>query len=217
VGLQPVALPHAQGWRGECANNRDQFGERRRARIIECLEVVRLGQPAQAGHVAALYVTQASTDASAILEAPTAKQLVLHFVRNVGRSDLNKAWELRSVSKYVSIVEGDTPARRLTQPRSLLTNWARAFLRRIGPTRSRVLKWAPRDICPRLTVLPAHRVPDRRQNLRVKVVVGHGRPISDGNGTRRDVDDYVLDVLPRSDQSVQTIGKVFIFPQCGHS
>src|SRR5262245_22125366 len=44
-------------------------------------------------YVAALYVAKASTDPEAILEAPTAKQLILHFVRNVGRSDLNKAWD----------------------------------------------------------------------------------------------------------------------------
>jgi hypothetical protein len=44
-------------------------------------------------YVAALYVTQASTDANAILGAPTAKQLILHFVRSVGHSDLAKAWD----------------------------------------------------------------------------------------------------------------------------
>ena len=44
-------------------------------------------------YVAALYVTQASTDANAILGAPSAKQFILHFVRNVSRSDLTKAWD----------------------------------------------------------------------------------------------------------------------------
>ena len=44
-------------------------------------------------YVAGLYVTKPSADPDAILGAPAAKQLVLHFVRNVGRSDLNKAWE----------------------------------------------------------------------------------------------------------------------------
>ena len=44
-------------------------------------------------YVAALYVAKASTDPEAILSAPTAKQLNLHFVRSVGRSDLNKAWD----------------------------------------------------------------------------------------------------------------------------
>lgn len=44
-------------------------------------------------YVAALYVAQASTDANAILGAPSAKQLILHFVRGVGRSDLTKAWD----------------------------------------------------------------------------------------------------------------------------
>ena len=44
-------------------------------------------------YVAALYVTQPSTDANAILGSSTAKQLVLHFVRSVGRSDLTKAWD----------------------------------------------------------------------------------------------------------------------------
>ena len=44
-------------------------------------------------YVAALYVAKASTDPNAILGASTAKQLILHFVRSVGRSDLNKAWD----------------------------------------------------------------------------------------------------------------------------
>src|SRR5262249_2213993 len=44
-------------------------------------------------YVAGLYVAKPSTDPSAILGAPTAKRLVLHFVRAVGRSDLNKAWD----------------------------------------------------------------------------------------------------------------------------
>ena len=44
-------------------------------------------------YVAALYVTKSSTDSDAILAAPPPKQLTLHFVRGVGRSDLNKAWD----------------------------------------------------------------------------------------------------------------------------
>ena len=44
-------------------------------------------------YVAALYVAKPSTDGDAILAASTPKQLVLHFVRSVGRSDLNKAWD----------------------------------------------------------------------------------------------------------------------------
>jgi chalcone isomerase-like protein len=44
-------------------------------------------------YVAALYVTKPASDGDAILGAPGTKQLILHFVRNVGRSDLNKAWE----------------------------------------------------------------------------------------------------------------------------
>ena len=44
-------------------------------------------------YVAALYVASASTDASAILASKTPKALVLHFVRDVGGADLNKAWE----------------------------------------------------------------------------------------------------------------------------
>ena len=44
-------------------------------------------------YVAALYVAKASTDPNAILGASTAKRLILHFVRSVGRSDLNKAWD----------------------------------------------------------------------------------------------------------------------------
>ena len=44
-------------------------------------------------YVAALYVAKPSTDADAILAASAPKQLVLHFVRNAGRSDLSKAWD----------------------------------------------------------------------------------------------------------------------------
>jgi hypothetical protein len=44
-------------------------------------------------YVAGLYVAKPSPDPAAILAAPAPKQLILHFVRNVGRSDLNKAWE----------------------------------------------------------------------------------------------------------------------------
>src|SRR5215813_4362946 len=44
-------------------------------------------------YVAALYVVKPSNDATAILESNTPKELILHFVRNVSASDLNKAWE----------------------------------------------------------------------------------------------------------------------------
>ena len=44
-------------------------------------------------YVAALYVAQPTQDANAVLAASAPKQLVLQFVRDVGRSDLNKGWE----------------------------------------------------------------------------------------------------------------------------
>jgi len=44
-------------------------------------------------YVAALYVAQPTKDANAVLAASAPKQLVLQFVRDVGRSDLNKGWE----------------------------------------------------------------------------------------------------------------------------
>ena len=44
-------------------------------------------------YVAGLYVAQPSTDPAAILGSPAPKELVLHFVRNVGASDLRKAWD----------------------------------------------------------------------------------------------------------------------------
>ena len=44
-------------------------------------------------YVAALYTATASSDPDAILGSTSSKQLVLHFVRNVGAADLNKAWE----------------------------------------------------------------------------------------------------------------------------
>ncbi len=44
-------------------------------------------------YVAALYVAQTSEDANAILKSSPPKELILHFVRDVGRSDLNKGWQ----------------------------------------------------------------------------------------------------------------------------
>jgi len=44
-------------------------------------------------YVAALYVAQTSTDANAILKSNAPKELVLHFVRDVGRADLSKGWD----------------------------------------------------------------------------------------------------------------------------
>jgi hypothetical protein len=44
-------------------------------------------------YVAALYTAKATSDPNAILGSNTPKQLVLHFVRDVGAADLNKAWD----------------------------------------------------------------------------------------------------------------------------
>ena len=44
-------------------------------------------------YVAALYVTQTSRDAGTILNSNTPKELVLHFVRDVDRADVNKGWQ----------------------------------------------------------------------------------------------------------------------------
>lgn len=44
-------------------------------------------------YVAALYVAQPSRDGNAIVKANAPKELVLHFVRDVGRSDLAKGWD----------------------------------------------------------------------------------------------------------------------------
>jgi hypothetical protein len=43
--------------------------------------------------VAALYTVKATSDSNAILASNSPTLLVLHFVRNVGASDLTKAWE----------------------------------------------------------------------------------------------------------------------------
>jgi hypothetical protein len=43
-------------------------------------------------YVAALYVPKASGDPATILRTDTAKQIILHFVRNVGVGDLRKGW-----------------------------------------------------------------------------------------------------------------------------
>jgi hypothetical protein len=44
-------------------------------------------------YVAALYLPQTSSDPNAILKANAPKELVLHFVRDVGRADLVKGWD----------------------------------------------------------------------------------------------------------------------------
>jgi hypothetical protein len=44
-------------------------------------------------YVAALYVAQTSADSDAILKSNAPKQLILHFVRDVGRADLGKGWD----------------------------------------------------------------------------------------------------------------------------
>lgn len=44
-------------------------------------------------YVAALYTAKATSDPNAILGSNTPKQLFLHFVRDVGAADLNKAWD----------------------------------------------------------------------------------------------------------------------------
>jgi hypothetical protein len=71
-------------------------------------------------YVAALYVAQASTDANAILGAATPKQLTLHFVRNVGRSDLAKAWD----EGFAANAAGQLPALkdRLEKFKSMMTD-----------------------------------------------------------------------------------------------
>lgn len=43
-------------------------------------------------YVAALYVAKTSSDANAILGAAAPYQLILHFVRNVGATDIDKGW-----------------------------------------------------------------------------------------------------------------------------
>jgi hypothetical protein len=44
-------------------------------------------------YVAALYVAKVSSDAHALLVSNTPKELILHFVHNVGDDDLKKGWE----------------------------------------------------------------------------------------------------------------------------
>ena len=44
-------------------------------------------------YVAALYVAQMSRDAKIILDSSMPKQLILHFVRDVDRADVNKGWQ----------------------------------------------------------------------------------------------------------------------------
>lgn len=44
-------------------------------------------------YVAALYVAQISGDGNAILKANAPKELILHFVRDVGGADLSRGWD----------------------------------------------------------------------------------------------------------------------------
>jgi hypothetical protein len=44
-------------------------------------------------YIAGLYVADRSGDPQAILQSPAPKRLVLHFLRNVGSSDLTEAWD----------------------------------------------------------------------------------------------------------------------------
>jgi hypothetical protein len=44
-------------------------------------------------YVAALYVAATSSDPNAILKSDAPKELILHFVRDVGRADLSKGWD----------------------------------------------------------------------------------------------------------------------------
>lgn len=44
-------------------------------------------------YVAALYVTQTSRDSGTILNSNTPKEIILHFVRDVDRADVNKGWQ----------------------------------------------------------------------------------------------------------------------------
>ncbi|NJN40666.1 MAG: hypothetical protein HC807_07365 [Gammaproteobacteria bacterium] len=57
-------------------------------------------------YVAALYVAQTSTDAAAILKSNAPMQLVLQFVRDVGRSDLVKGWD----EGFENNARGELPA-----------------------------------------------------------------------------------------------------------
>ena len=71
-------------------------------------------------YVAALYITKTSTDANSILGASAPKQLVLHFVRSVGRSDLTKAWD----EGFAANAEGQLSAlkERIEKLKSLMTD-----------------------------------------------------------------------------------------------
>jgi hypothetical protein len=71
-------------------------------------------------YVAALYVAQPSTDANAILASDTPKQLVLHFVRDVGSADLKKAWD----EGFANNVKAQLPAlkERIEQFKGWMTN-----------------------------------------------------------------------------------------------
>jgi len=44
-------------------------------------------------YVAGLYLTRTSTDAGAILDSKTPKELILHFVRDVDSGDLSDGWD----------------------------------------------------------------------------------------------------------------------------
>ncbi|BBD08515.1 chalcone isomerase family protein [Desulfovibrio ferrophilus] len=43
-------------------------------------------------YVGGLYLPEAMTDGQQVLQSDTQRQVVMHFLRNVGREDLNEAW-----------------------------------------------------------------------------------------------------------------------------
>ena len=64
-------------------------------------------------YVAALYVAKPSNDGNAILGSNTPKELILHFVRDVTASDLNKVWQ----------EEFDKQASAFKDPLATLKGW----------------------------------------------------------------------------------------------
>jgi hypothetical protein len=57
-------------------------------------------------YVAALYVAKTSADAKAILAAPAPYELILHFVRSVDASDIDKGW----TEGFDRNIRGQSPA-----------------------------------------------------------------------------------------------------------
>lgn len=92
VALWPAAVPSgATEWKG--VDFPDQIQVDGDTLVLNGLGLRQATTFKVSVYIAGLYVTEKSGDPQAILQSPAPKRLVLHFLRNVGSSDLTQAWD----------------------------------------------------------------------------------------------------------------------------